>query len=133
MIYAKELRIGNWVQICHDGEEGWFEVKVTDTHLDNTIDTDFHDKSVRLYFFEPIPLTRDILKNCDAEYSTIIGWNFYFEKLYKRINIVIDLKEVRIVMPHFNGVMTICNTMEYLHQLQNLIFSLTNTELNYKP
>lgn len=121
MIDARELRIGNWVYHTNTFCKPEMQLEF------NLMKLEFHNGEYPE--FNPIPLTPEVLEKCGFEDHKMYGWNILNNKLYKRIGVFIDIKEVRIMMPYFNGVMTICNTMQYLHHLQNLIFTLTDEEL----
>lgn len=119
MIQAKELRIGNWVY--SQMIDGPFQISNLTTDYDPLC--------------KPIPLTEEILLKCGFNWSdgnkTHIEINmgegrnltFYFKddkinetQLYDQMNQV------------YNG-MYFFKPLLYLHQLQNLYFALTNTEL----
>jgi hypothetical protein len=74
---------------------------------------------------EGIPLTPEIFDKTAFAYDKTIGW-------------VIGLFDIKIinwidgeVRLHFgiSGPFTVAKNIQYLHQLQNLYFALTNTEL----
>ena len=66
----------------------------------------------------PIPLTPEILEKCGFENSYKFGmvWHNYL----KRYAVVVNGESIE-------------NVPQNLHQLQNLYFALTGTELNYTP
>lgn len=109
MIQANELRIGNWVRI-----------KESDTKIQVDADTIGFSHSV---YYQTIPLTEEILFKCGFENrKTILGASVYFYGDF-------TFNELLIL----NWKQGTVNDIKYLHQLQNLVFSLTQTELNYKP
>lgn len=119
MVDVKELRVGNWV----DTELGFDQVEAR------------HFAYVQLSEkINPITLTHEILEKCGfvktGRYAIGVGgyeiWRFYREP--KRL---IELMEVE----KGSGKYTLAfyeAEIKYLHQLQNLFFCLTGTELNYK-
>jgi hypothetical protein len=120
---ANEARIGNWIIDPHRdgiGNEGYDKVGKWDfaNHLED---------------YEPIPLTEEILLKC--------GFEFYSEELGAKVfSIMIPKSTSRILISdkgHFTlesegtfWYMRSYKCPEYLHQLQNLYFALTNEELN---
>ena len=120
---ANELRIGNYLN--YQGKI----IKVEGIH-NRTIyhsDRQFDQVGVEKYItFEPIPLTDEWLlkfgfgKSDEHEYGSnehdLFGfyYDYHFNKFY------LDTPEDNIYIPF----------IKYVHQLQNIYFSLTNTELN---
>ena len=119
---ANELRIGNYLN--YQGKI----IKVEGIH-NRTIyhsDRQFDQVGVEKYItFEPIPLTEEWLlkfgfgKSDEHEYGSnehdLFGfyYDYHFNKFY------LDTPEDNIYIPF----------IKYVHQLQNIYFSLTNTEL----
>jgi hypothetical protein len=113
-----ELRVGNNIKI--DG------IVVT---IDERTIFDFnHDKRVK----EPIPLTEDILLKCGFEQP--FRKDFFIKSIYGNFE---DGYYI-FVNPNGSGIATSKDNIEisrneikiqYLHQLQNLYFALTNQEL----
>lgn len=110
MIPANELRIGNWVSI---GEMCYAPL----TKIDPGVSSGF----------EGIELTPEILLKCGfvhEEKKGIICENYHFytkEPLaYNSSHAGWWYKSIHWGMPH---------NLKYLHQLQNLYFALTGTEL----
>jgi hypothetical protein len=103
MIQVSELRIGNWFYI---GE------MIGQCNADS-----FKDTSI----FDPIPLTPEILEKCGFVFERI---NFYW-------------KDPMSIVSLGGGFLYLANQRHvnifYLHQLQNLYFALTNSELTFKP
>lgn len=122
---ANELRIGNWVQRPDELNKPPIEGKkywVVDIGM---IRDCFHYKE--FWAFEPIPLTEEILLKCGFEnkkYKIDV-----FEKGRIRVWIgsrgqyLVYLIEEDTTTAHY-----ICS-IEYVHTFQNLIFALTQTEL----
>jgi len=129
MINANELRIGNWVQ-APLGE--YMQVEILG-----------HDKNPDYIFargngefgqngFDGISLTPEILEACGFEWDDIDKGNEIVRGLFK---------EFILMLPHHNGLNWYASPYGYplmpqctlhLHQLQNLYFALTQTELLIK-
>lgn len=124
MINVQELRIGNWVnqpQLPHIAKI---------TAIDYNGD-DYYCKFKNIHpacwcsHIEPIALTEDILLKCGFEKSD----SFIGECLCCTINncwigLTFDNDCFNLVNPHYT------NPIKYVHELQNLYFDLTKTELN---
>lgn len=113
---ANELRVGNWVR-----------KKGSDTKIQ--VDPSILNVS-ELINYQPIPLTPEILEKC--------GFDKKQNKLF-----VYQLKRVRIWVGTAGCISYLDNEdkdesiyigeLSYLHQLQNLFYSITGEELNYQP
>ncbi len=118
MINAKELRIGNYVQHEPYPDEIW----QIDFKLLESID-------LQLVECVGIPLTPEILLNCGFEEYMFYSRSdvvYKFGKYFIAINGWFHLatsEESAIILNY---------EIKYLHQLQNLIFALTGTELTIK-
>ena len=151
MIKENELRIGNWVKGPMD-EFMQVNILGSFTYPDYT-----HATGVGVFGqngFEPIPLTPEILEKCgfelydsdvDEDYPEFIyqgyrkwknkhlyysagntpegNWQFAISRQLSEPVRQIDIDNDCFVLRELN----------YLHQLQNLYFSLTGEELNYTP
>lgn len=124
MIQANELRIGNWISYDNN------DVQVFELPYLIDIDEgkeDYLVNSVWLNEHEPIPLTPELLERCGfrklSNEWVIQGPEYleYFEMRYDKF--------------YYTGGEGVCfgKGCEYLHQLQNLYFALTGTELTYQP
>lgn len=125
---AKELRINNWVN--HSNSAIWIdEVKNTPIRVDI-------DVLSNIQYYEPIPLSPSILEKCGfvvfENKSNIDGVECRLE---------IDHKTMFTSCGKINGglvVMGLCGgnyfmkNIEFLHDLQNVYYSITQTELNIK-
>ncbi len=132
---ANELRIGNLIRYTNDED---LNTSLRGTPLVVDIDTlTYIEIGDRPDFYEPIPVTIKILIKCgfvkrrDREY-------LYSIDLHKHISIV-DGKDRFLAMllqdAEFSGgelSVFCCNEIKYLHQLQNLIFSISGEELEVK-
>ena len=107
-----ELRIGNWViktEVRYSGLKSFeYQIQwgIELTHAEG---------------YDPIPLTGEILERC-GYLSTL---NHYWDE---KMNFFLHDDGLRFVKSGETIV-----TIKHLHQLQNLVFALTNEELNYKP
>ena len=139
-IKANELRIGNWVSvdgksiqvesINEDGinqeiSSGWYGS--WDTEYEGRF-YDWHKDESRTV--QPIPITEDILIKCGFEE---IDGDKMFPYFQKRITMVLDEYKFDISTRGDNEWRWIEGNVNvpfcYLHQLQNLYFSLTGEEL----
>ena len=102
MIQANELRIGNWVY--SQMIDGPFQISNLTTDYDPLC--------------KPIPLTEEILLKCGFS-SPINGW---YTSPNKTLEFGFNGEGKLILMDWFLEITS-------LHQLQNLYFALTNTEL----
>lgn len=107
MIKANELRIGNWV---HAFKTEW-----------SIQGDDFKYEEMP---YDPIPLTREIIESCGFEKHTL-GYN----SLNSNINLY-QMKEGLPILPCWKE-NVIGKEIKYLHQLQNLYFALTQTEIEF--
>lgn len=122
MIKASELRIGNWVTV---GENSNFQVKI------------INGKNK----FEPIPITAELLKKTNFELDADeskhrcwhyrLGYNEWDQDFFLQLTDPDD--EIDMALIYSRDVpessCQIINFPKYLHQLQNLFFALTGTEL----
>ncbi|HEU4901191.1 MAG TPA: hypothetical protein VFT06_00325 [Flavisolibacter sp.] len=137
MIQANELRIGNW--IIQDSM--YAKVMALDEN-EITIDSYPLRYAAKPAAFDPIPLTPEILEKCgfkrlydkstypnSAEtWSIKVSTDFDH---YLSIDIVTGNSE--LILENFEGSQTFfLPDIEYIHQLQNLYFALTGTELEIK-
>jgi len=117
MIQANELRIGNWYKCRKTG--------LTEESYERF--SDFQSFANYLYDCDPVPLTPEILRKCHFSERALaftghIGFTLNDEDYY--IGLLDDNKGGwKFHNPHFNL------TIQYLHQLQNLVFALTGKEL----
>lgn len=123
MLTANELRIGNWVQIVGIYKDSFQRAGLI------TVDAELlllcEQNKVLLL---PIPLTPEILKKCG--FDKWKGFKVFEYQLPNEERIVIDQDEVALVgidAPTDSQVFH-C-TAKYLHQLQNLFYTLTGEEL----
>ena len=118
MIQATELRIGNYLTY-HTPDDTDMPCKIDAQDILNISTNYMHNAEIH----SPIPLTEEILLKCGFELS------------YKGLHTTYEINEGIVTYyfwddrqyASFKGADIKC---EYLHTLQNLIFILTNTELN---
>ena len=125
MINAKEIRIGNLVEYRItdklDERKEWWEVSeidADDIHWLSKVDTKDED-------FRPIPLTEEWLlklsfkKEGERYFNTFIVLRF--------INNKVDVFNLGVSQD--DEYLEFLNSINYVHQLQNLHFALTHREL----
>lgn len=130
MIKANELRIGNYVIIKNYNSKYWNKIGRIEGFTRNAeyVSLDINQNSAfYLKDIQPIPLTEEILIKCGFEKSNDLDefyhldllneWTrIYFNPKYKVCTLSINQHDSRI-------------SIQYLHELQNLVFSLTQKEL----
>ena len=125
MIEPKELRIGNYISI---------EDNIVKIGLQAIIDIDNSKKQNKnLIRFEPIPITKEILKEMEFEHDT----GFWYRKMFpKRRNsikgIIYNYKTNELIIGYDNDWLNVKRTYQYLHNLQNIIYDLSGFELEIK-
>jgi len=132
MVNARELRIGNFVNVLHPITKEWQYCPIKAMSIKNIEDNPDHELIKNN--FAPIELSPEILDKCgfvkrrDGEY-------LYSIDLDKHISIVMS-KDTFFPMllqdAEFSGgelSVFCCNEIQYLHQLQNLVHALTGEEL----
>lgn len=138
MIQASELRLGiSWIEsyfVFHDGVSQISErpIKRLQVSLE---DLKIISESKGFATYRPIPLTHEILLACGFEKHKNSNEYWTFWKLNNGWHICESHHDEPSA-----GVENGCfhygedyQKITSLHQLQNLYFALTNTELNYKP
>ena len=127
MIQAKELRIGNWI-IDHEADSSvsiyWQIEEISKDGIK------FRNSSswISNNYIIPIELTEEwLLKfGFDKWSNKFIGIDTQFEILQILNN------GTALAYDEFNNFITISNNIKYVHQIQNLYFSLTGKELEIK-
>ena len=126
---AQELRIGNYIKFQVIDRERIIKVdarffrSVAISRESNEIE----DNDELSDYYQPIPLTPDILEKCGFEKFKGL-WN------YKLVPIGYELNLVKINGLNENEFENqIGESIKHLHHLQNLYYALTGEELNYKP
>ena len=121
---AKELRIGNWVNAILPNKPWMVDDLVIYHMVKGNIQSVYDPSPV----YEPIPLTPEILEKAGFEESQ--DGYYYNEEATFRIHdnlMLIDMAffdsgNDRLYFQNIGDV-------EYLHQLQNLVYALTGEEL----
>ncbi len=89
------------------------------------------------YNLDPLPLTEDILLKCGFEVDEDAGnWHSPEHTIYRTKGFRVGIKDDYIGwynQADDDFYSSFYPQLHYLHQLQNLYFALTQTELNYKP
>lgn len=117
MIKANELRIGNWIQLGKNFEQVYQIVfELGKGHSINHI-------TYKEDWLDPIPLTPEILEVCGFERNNEL--NEYWE--YEGLKLWPDDEGTPNSFYHINSELLV--HIDHLHQLQNLYFALTGTEL----
>lgn len=117
MIAANELRIGNWVNYLDINGLNPAQIEIDDF-------INLKEDGEKNFPFSPIPLTPEILEKCGAivyEFDNGLG-NQY--RIKDRLFVIRDGD----IVDYGSSVI-----IKHLHQLQNLYWCLTGTELNYTP
>ena len=124
---ANEFRIGNYVN-----EKYWSEVTKTFDYSLIIVNAIYKthivcqdDSAYNLDDIEPIKLTEEILLKCGF-------WQYGSDKKAFEIHdVIISFTEKKIWIAQSGAHEAEVNLVEYLHQLQNLYFALTNEELTF--
>lgn len=127
---ANELRIGNWIELKNSG--------LIQIDVDNIVGV-VNNPAI----FQPISLTPEILEKCGfiRRGNEDLIFKHENEHFYIGINShpddyvlqTINQDPVAVIKGiHFNTFNNVGKPFKYLHQLQNLYFALTGTELEIK-
>ena len=114
---SNELRVGNWINYLGDN------MKFNEIDLSNLFNPsiDMYDTDL-----EPIELTEEILLKCGFE-KTIVNTVI---KAWLKFSFYLTIRDDGDFFYEWKGGNI---QVKYLHQLQNLYFALTGTELIYTP
>lgn len=133
MIQPNELRIGNWIKRGNHiaaWHEGDFDKPFKIEYISNS-----EDYMALLKLSEPIPITPELLQKCGFKESLIdadpIDGYYYSLEVNneKHCDLTFSSRDENgflevVLFPYDNWF-----RFRYLHQLQNLYFALTETEL----
>jgi len=122
MIRVSQLRIGNWVNRGESTEESNYQ------RVYNLVGGSRSERSINEYpedDYEAIRLTPAILTKCGFEE---IAKNFYFPLGACIGKLVADSDNDILCVEYVTGDYALANPVYYVHQLQNLYFSLTGKE-----
>ena len=127
---AREVRIGNCLLINGEPREIWAIGDIRDSWLD--VDRDINDGTDNK--FEGIQITEDWLVKFGFEYDE--SEEIYYLKTFQDgFQGEIDAIQIEVLITDEIGVYKddkfICK-INFVHQLQNLYFSLTGKELTYE-
>lgn len=119
-ILASELRIGNWYD--HNGK-----------HCQVSPNTILEVWESPRKWVQPIPLTPEILEKCGLKNgNSELDRNVFYSTNKHLAQFSVNISgSFGIYVGVFIALRSV--HLEYLHQLQNLYFALTNEELNYTP
>jgi hypothetical protein len=130
MINANELRIGNWVKHLPNWSYRNDESKEFYFQWDDSDWYKIGESCISLSDIEPILLTEEILLKCGFQHHKYANDESFFEmQISKDIFLNYSPFHCRYILRKqwygniYNG------NIEHLHQLQNLYFALTKTEL----
>lgn len=134
---AKDLRIGNLIYICGNTLDTYqtYYPRVVSVDIIREISEENEERpDAMLSAFNPIPLTEDWLVKFGFEKSKarIIGNRYTFGINPRTEDYIIIINQVDTTKQEFfyqNSFFDI----KYVHQLQNLYYALTGTELNITP
>ena len=149
MIDKTELRIGNWIQrkgarlmpIYKYQVIRLEETTLRLSHYPFEVDNGLAVGDLEYEDVEGIPLTKEILLKCGFENLTGNHFpdNFYGLRISGEMQLVIHADNKFIAELYFEkfeefkiGATKITKSPDHLHQLQNLVFALTNKELIVK-
>jgi len=132
MINANELRVGNWVKL-NDQEDGKL---VKFKYFSENLRVAFFYKEVMGEFtanIAGIELSPEILEKCGLKNgNSELDRNVFYSTNKHLAQFSVNISgSFGIYVGVFIALRSV--HLEYLHQLQNLYFALTNEELNYTP
>lgn len=124
----KELRIGNYISDL-DGKI----IKVEELTICAPYTTKKRINNLPFDYYKPIPLTEEILLKCGFEFNDSSHYQISKPSIFiEELRYVYNINDFEIIL--FKGIYyyKYNNNIEvkYLHQLQNLFFSLCGEELN---
>jgi len=124
-VTINELRVGNLVHLIANGHEN-------EPDLVKWIVDDFEFYENRMKDIQPIPLTEEWLKMFGANCIGAKGWNFISVNKADTSYIYFNPNGIGLAIDNGTTENAIEVEIKYVHQLQNLYFALTNTELTIK-
>lgn len=122
---AKELRIGNWINVTFSSI---VKQQVVDCMCDS-VNTKCHE-SLPFDFIEPIPLTEEWLLKFGFEKLELSISEYVLSYIFNDFEIGYLKKRNVYMLRWYQG--HNLKEIEYVHQLQNLYFALTGEELQIK-
>lgn len=132
MIQPQELRTGNWVSHIHNRTVAVKGIHPSGHYVFIHCLKEGADKYAwrEVSEFEYIPLTEEILLKCGFEKKA--GKTSIFELGIIRIWLGSKGVGIAYLITKDNSALYIPNQVQHLHQLQNLLFTLTGRELDIK-
>lgn len=119
---SKELRLGNYVSVFSVigkvTEIKNNQILVLAKSLVNDIKVEYY---YEIGFINSIPITNDLLINAGAKYINEYWYEFHTYGIIKHKSFIEFYSSVKGDY--------ICNSVKYLHELQNIYFALTGSEL----
>lgn len=135
VLKAEELRIGNWVKV----PSGYGKVATIEPYDNNLFggviandnDSVWERKGSYDKDIEPIKLTPEILEKCNVEQIKKIADLLIIVNGPSETKLIEEEDKFTVTCYQSWGVSLIDTgkTIQYVHQLQNLIFALTGSEL----
>lgn len=129
MVKANELRIGNWMSF--HGELAIQVKTIGESLVNETVRTDSENRIVsydgcHVNYLEPIQLTPEILRKCGFE--KVSKWDYSLNRLVLH-DMLSERDEDMEAYIKAGKENIFLKNIKYLHQLQNLFYSLTGEEL----
>ena len=127
-VKANELRIGNLIYAVHEESES---IRVVDIwfleHQLNYEEDPYADEFSRGWWYTPIPLTPELLEMAGFEYIE-------YRSKWQKSDFIFQLEDLNELSDGFGLThgFSVDIAIKYLHQLQNLFFSLCGKELEIK-
>jgi hypothetical protein len=126
---AKELRLGNYVLSSYNNDRTSIVTGICEAH----IEVQFLERAENMVNgqicypskLNPIPLTEEWLSKIGFEYNYFEGYSYYLEIIKHKFGITYVIESNSFY----------CNLgidIKYVHQVQNIYFSLTGKELTIK-
>ena len=128
MIQANELRVGNLLEVLHPYTKEWSIEPVKGKTIRNFEENSEHPLIINN--FKPIQLTEELLLRMGFEKATENAGNLICFKKSGKYTIA---KWINNKWQFWINTVDLYNSPQYVHELQNLYYSLTKTELTLKP
>lgn len=123
MINANDLRIGNWVKLLQTD----IFIQIGLSNFYEMYDHEQNDDYTYCEHLIPIPLSPEILEKCGFKKKENISYSSGMPTPFMVFRIDDFTFNTHQELWWYNGVLK--NQPKYIHQLQNLYFSLTGQEL----
>ena len=146
MLTDKDIRVGNWfLANATYGNDKYVEVQNIYNDAINIYENyrDAVDVGVFIDRLTPIPITTNKLEECGMKklpFLDTICYGFYYcrhrENEPHQTFAVVQSKKLpdeweAVVQSNRNKMRVSLNSIQYIHQLQNLVFDITGTELKF--